>query len=82
MERESKLHLLHNHRLMCPGLFFSYYANFTSISYPLGISVDLEQAKKGTYTSKVELRKNIRRMKNGVGKSHFTGARVRISGSS
>ncbi|KAI7748963.1 hypothetical protein M8C21_012481, partial [Ambrosia artemisiifolia] len=35
-----------------------------------------EETKKGPYTSKAELRKQIRRMKNGPGKNQSTGGRV------
>ncbi|KAM7503031.1 hypothetical protein LguiB_001935 [Lonicera macranthoides] len=46
-------------------------------AFPSGLeNIGLEQAKNGTYTSKAELRKNIRRMKNGVGRSHLAGDRV------
>ncbi|KAA8526194.1 hypothetical protein F0562_008067 [Nyssa sinensis] len=35
-----------------------------------------EQTKQRTYTSKAELRKNIRRMRNGPGRNHCAGGRV------
>ncbi|KAK2971621.1 hypothetical protein RJ640_017738, partial [Escallonia rubra] len=38
-----------------------------------------EQAKQGTYTSKAELRKIIRRLKNGPGRHHSSGNRVQKS---